>query len=65
MARKHKVEKTKYSNIYKVENVEGKTEFLATWTQRGRQYPQKNLTNLFGCTTAKQASDKLDELRFL
>jgi len=65
MARKNKAEKTKYSNIYKVENIEGKTEFLATWTQRGRQYPQKNLTNLFGCTTAKQASDKLDELKVL
>ncbi len=65
MARKNKPEKTKYSNIYEVETVEGKKEYLATWTQRGRQYPQKNLTNLYGSTTAKKASDKLDELKVL
>ncbi len=65
MARKNKPEKTKYNNIYEVTTAEGKKEFLATWTQHGRQYPQKNLSNLFGCTTAKQASNKLDELKVL
>ncbi len=65
MARKNKIEKTKYPNIYEVLTVQGDKEYLATWSQRGRQYPQKNLTNLYGCTTAKQASTKLTELKVL
>lgn len=65
MARKNKPIKTKYSNIYEIITSNDEKEFLATWTQRGRQYPQKNFTNLFGCTTAKQASLKLKEIQVL
>ena len=65
MARKNKLKKTRYSNIYEVTNSIGKKEFLATWKQHGRQYTEKNLTNLYGCTTANQASSKLNELKVL
>ena len=41
MARKHQPVKTKYPNIYEIITAENKSEYLATWTQKGRQYPQK------------------------
>ena len=65
MARKHQLVKTKYPNIYEITTAEDRTEYLATWTQKGRQYPQKNLTRLFGCTTAKQAETTLNEIKVL
>ncbi len=61
----NKPKKTKYPNIYVVTAANGNKEFLATWTQHGRQYPQKNLTYIYGCNTAKQASNKLTELKVL
>lgn len=65
MARVNKPQLTNYSNIYEVQNSTNKKEYIATWTQNGRQYPQKNLTKLFGATTAKQAADKLNEIKVL
>ncbi len=65
MARKNKPIKTDYPNIYEILTNEGKKEYLATWTQKGRQYPQKNLTKLFGATTAKKAETQLTELKVL
>jgi integrase len=65
MARKHKPTKTKYHNIYEVETVDGGKEYLATWTQKGRQYFQKNLTKLYGCNTAKKAETTLSEIKAL
>lgn len=65
MARTNKPLRTKYKNIYEVQNNANKKEYLATWTQKGRQYPQKNLTKLFGATTAMQAANKLDEIKVL
>lgn len=65
MARKNDLTKTKYQNIYETINNNGEKEYFARWTQKGRQYPPKNLTRLFGCTTAKQGSTKLDEIKIL
>ena len=65
MARKNAPKKTKYANIYEVITANGNKEYLATWTQHGRQYPQKNLTNLYGSSTAMKASIKLTELKIL
>jgi len=65
MARLNKPIPTKYKNIYETTNNSNKTEYLATWTQKGRQYPQKNLTKLFGAKTALQASNKLNEIKLL
>jgi len=56
------IKSKKYKNIYLVENSDGDTEYLATWTQKGRRYFEKNLTKL-GATTEKQASDKLREIQ--
>lgn len=65
MARKNQPVKTDYANIYEIKNAEGKIEYLATWTQKGRQYRQKNFTKLFGDTTAKQAETRLAEIKVL
>jgi len=68
MSRKSKpklVDEEKYQNIYEVFNATGKKEYLATWSQRGRRYIEKNLTRLYGSTTAYQASTKLNELKVL
>jgi len=65
MARKHQPVKTKYANIYEITTAEDNTEYLANWTQNGRQYPQKNFTKLFGDTTAHQAHNRLAEIKVL
>jgi len=65
MARINKLALTGYKNIYEVQSGANKKEYVATWTQNGRQYPQKNLTKLYGATTAKQAADKLNEIKVL
>ncbi len=65
MARKNKPDKTKYQNIYEIKNSANEKEYLARWSQNGRQYTPKNLTRLFGSKTAKMASDKLDEIKVL
>ena len=63
MARKNSFQKTKYSNIVSLENASGKNEFFANFMLDGVSYQKKNLTKLFGSTTAKKASDKLEEIK--
>lgn len=65
MARKNDLTKTKYPNIYETISNNGEKEYFARWTQNGRSYSPKNLTRLFGCTTAKQSLTKLDEIKIL
>ncbi len=65
MSRKHEPLKTKYQNIFEIIASNSKKEYLARWTQQGRQYYFKNLTKKFGSTTAKQASTKLEEIKIL
>jgi len=63
MARKHSFEKTKYKNIFSLKNVAGRTEYYANFMLNGVSYQKKNFTKLFNCTTAKQASDTLEEVK--
>ena len=63
MARKNSFQKTKYKNIVSLENANGKNEFFANFMLDGVSYQKKNLTKLFGSTTAKKASDMLEEIK--
>jgi len=63
MARKNSFQKTKYKNIVSLENASGKNEFYANFMLDGVSYQKKNLTKLFGSTTAKKASDMLEEIK--
>ena len=65
MARIDKPKKTSKPNIYISVNKKGENEYLATWTQDGRRYIEKNLTRSFGSTTLTQAEKKLSELKVL
>lgn len=63
MARKNKLNKTKFSNIYEVETELGETHFITKFTHNGTRYSEKNLTKLYGVKSAKKASEKLSEIR--
>lgn len=63
MARKNKLKKTKYSNIYEVEMNTAEIHYIAKFIHKGTRYPEKNLTEKYGVNTAKQAFDKLNEIR--
>ena len=65
MARKNSFQKTKYKNIVSLENANGKNEFFANFMLDGVSYQKKNLTKLFGSTTAKKASDMLSSFTTL
>jgi integrase len=65
MARKNKPKKTGKQNIFEIEGRDGAKEYLATWTQDGHRYIEKNLTKRFGCTTATKAFNKLAEIKVL
>jgi len=64
MARKYQPKKI-CANIYEVVTAEGKKEYLATWTQKGRRYVEKNLSRNFNCYTEKSAKSKLNEIKVL
>ena len=63
MARKNNFEKTKYKNIISLKDAGGKTHFYANFMLDGVSYQKKNLTKLFNATTAKQASDVLEQVK--
>jgi len=63
MARKNNFEKTKYKNIISLKDAGGKTYFYANFMLDGVSYQKKNLTKLFNATTAKQASDVLEQVK--
>jgi len=63
MARKNNFEKTKYRNIFSLKNANNRTEYYANFMLDGVSYQKKNFSKLFGCTTAKQASDRLEEVK--
>jgi len=63
MARKNKLEKTKYPNIYSLKTVNGQTEFYANFMLLGKSYQKRNLTKMYGDTTARQAKDRLEEIK--
>ena len=63
MARKNNFEKTKYRNIFSLKNANDRAEYYANFMLDGVSYQKKNFSKLFGCTTAKQASDTLEEVK--
>jgi integrase len=65
VARKNSLKKTTRKNIYEHINNDNHIEYLATWTQNGRRYIEKNLTKLYGVTTLTKASEKLEEIKVL
>ena len=63
MARKNKLEKTKYSNIYELEMSDGTINYIAKFIHNGTRYGEKNLTKMRGKTSAKAAFDELARWR--
>lgn len=63
MARKYNFEKTKYPNIYSLKTVNGLTEYYANFMLLGKSHQKRNLTKMYGDTTAKQAKDRLEEIK--
>jgi hypothetical protein len=63
MARKNNFEKTRYRNIFSLKNANDRAEYYANFMLDGISYQKKNFSKLFGCTTAKQASDVLEEVK--
>ena len=65
MARQNKPIKTTYPSIYSVLMEDGTKNFIARFSYKGTRYSDKNLTKLFGCKSAKSASDKLAVIKGL
>ena len=63
MARKNDFGKTKYANIVSLKKANGKNDYYANFMLDGVSYQKKNLTKLFGVTTAKQAHDELEGIK--
>jgi len=63
MARKNNLQKTKYKNIISLKDASGKTHFYTNFMLDGVSYQKKNLTKLFNATTAKQASEVLEQVK--
>lgn len=64
MARKNKLEKTKFQNIYEVTMDNGEKHYIAKFIHNSKRYPEKNFTKLYGIKTAKTAFDKLTQIRY-
>ena len=63
MSRKNNLKKTKFENIYEVEMDNGVVNYITKFIHNGTRYSEKNLTKLFGVTSAKKAFDKLTEIK--
>lgn len=53
----------KYPGITKETDRHNNTKIMVMFKHEGTRYPKKNFTKLFGCTTLKQAYDKLQEVK--
>jgi len=65
MSRKHEKIKTKYLNIYEIDDTGGQKNYIANFNYQGKRYGDRNLTKLFGVKTALQAFNKLHEIKVL
>ena len=63
LARKNKLKKTRYTSIYELEAANGMKNYVAVFSHEGTRYGERNLTKLFGCNSAKQAFEKLHEIK--
>lgn len=63
MARKNELKKTKYVGINELEMSDGSKNYVAIFSHNGTRYGERNLTKLFGANSAKQAFEKLQEIK--
>lgn len=63
MARKNKLKNTKYSSIKELDMADSSKNYIAIFSYNGTRYGERNLTKLFGVRTAKQAFEKLQEIK--
>ncbi len=63
MARKNKLKKTKYTSIYEIIADDTTKQYIARFAYLGKNYGERNFSNLFGVRTAKQAFEKLQEVK--
>jgi integrase len=63
MGRTNKLIKTKYASISQSKMENGEVNYFTFFSHNGKRYGEKNLTKLFGITTAKSAFDKLNEIK--
>ncbi|MDQ7044592.1 MAG: hypothetical protein Q9M32_01570 [Sulfurimonas sp.] len=63
MAHKNNLKKTRYDNIYELEMSNGKINYIAKFIHNNERFAGRNLTKIFGVTTAALADKKLDWIR--
>lgn len=63
MSRKNNLKKTKYTSIYEIIADDTTKQFIARFSYLGKNYGERNFSNLFGVRTAKQAFEKLQEVK--
>ncbi len=61
--RKNNLQKTNKQNVYVTKNKDGTSSFIVRFSYKGRPYGEKNFTKKYGCTTANQAFEKLQEAK--
>ena len=63
MARKNSLKPTKYPSIKELTMADGSKNNIAVFSYNGTRYPEKNLTKLFGASSAKAAADVLHNIK--
>jgi len=63
--RRNELKKTNYKNVYEVLTEANIPNFIVRFSYLNKRYPDKNFTNLFGCTTAKQAFNELQKVKVM
>ncbi|MDZ7817633.1 MAG: hypothetical protein U5K55_03000 [Aliarcobacter sp.] len=63
MARKNEFKKTKYVGINELVMADSSKNYIAVFSHNGTRYGERNLTKLFGANSAKQAFERLQEIK--
>ena len=63
MSRKHKLLKTSKSNIYEVQSVTQRKEYIVRFSYLGKNYGERNFTKIFGTTTLKQTFEMFQNVK--
>lgn len=61
--RKNELKKTSKPNIYQIDALSGRTEYIVRFSYLGKTYGQRNFTKLFGCTTLKQTEEMFNNVK--
>jgi len=59
LARHNKPVKTKYKSVFSVEMDNGNVNYIVRFSYKRTRYADRNFTKLYGCKSAKSASEKL------